>query len=57
MSSLSSASLTEKPIIFNRPNKTNKIVSQVNNTNNRREELILELREELIPIKGDNEDA
>ena len=46
MSTLSSASLTEKPIIFNRPNKTNKIMSQVNsnNTNNRREELLKRIR-------------
>lgn len=32
-------------------------IDYLERSNNRREELILELREELIPIKGDNEDA
>lgn len=31
-------------------------IDYLERSNNRREELILELREELIPIKGDNED-
>lgn len=32
-------------------------IDYLERSNNRREELILELREELIPSKGDNEDA
>lgn len=32
-------------------------IDYLERSNNRREELILELREELIPRKGDNEDA
>ena len=32
-------------------------IDYLERSNNRREELILELREELIPNKGDNEDA
>ena len=31
-------------------------IDYLERSNNRREELILELREELIPSKGDNED-
>ena len=32
-------------------------IDYLERSNNRREELIMELREELIPSKGDNEDA